>query len=101
VAVDVEPVVTTRTFADVPVTADGVATEPASVVVTIEGHQDEIEAIADGALQARVAGLEPGETTARWGERESGTLLVLVPDSAPSARVAAVKPSSVRVAPHP
>jgi len=101
VAVDVEPVVMTRTFTDVPVTADGDFTEPATVVVTIEGHQDEVEALADDALQARVAGLEPGETTARWGEKESGTLLVMVPDAAPSARVAAVKPSSVRVAPHP
>ena len=99
VAVDVEPVVMTRTFTDVPVV--GAATEPATVVVTIEGHQDEIEALADDALQARVAGLEPGEATARWGEKESGTLLVMVPDAAPSARVAAVKPSSVRVAPHP
>jgi YbbR domain-containing protein len=99
VAVDIEPVVMTRTFADVPVT--GAATEPATVVVTIEGHQDELEGLADDALQARVAGLESGEITARWDEKGSGTLLVMVPDSAPSARVAAVKPSSVRVAPHP
>lgn len=99
VAVDIEPVVMTRTFADVPVT--GAFTEPATVVVTIEGHQDELEALADDALQARVAGLEAGETTARWDEKGSGSLLVMVPDSAPSARVAAVKPSSVRVAPHP
>ena len=99
VAVDIEPVVMTRTFADVPVT--GAATEPTTVVVTIEGPQDELEALADDALQVRVAGLESGETTARWDEKGSGSLLVMVPDSAPSARVAAVKPSSVRVAPHP
>ena len=101
VAVDIEPVVITRTFAGVPVTAGGASTEPASVVVTIEGHQDQIEALADDALRARVAGLEPGETTARWVENEAGTLLVRPPDSAPSARVVAVKPSSVRVVPHP
>jgi YbbR domain-containing protein len=100
VAIDVEPVVISRTFADVPVVADGAVTEPASVVVTIEGHQDELEALADDSLQARVGGLEPGETSARW-DRDSGTLLVLVPESAPSARVAGVKPSTVRVAPRP
>jgi YbbR domain-containing protein len=101
VAVEVEPVVMTRTFTDVPVVTDGATPEPATVVVTLEGHQDEIEALGDDALQARVAGLEPGETIARWGEKDSGTLLVMPPDSAPSARVAAVKPSSVRVVPHP
>lgn len=100
VAIDIEPVVVTRTFADVPVRVEDAVADPASVVVTIEGHQDELEALPPDALQARVAGLEPGETTARWN-RDSGTLLVLVPDAAPSARVATVKPNAVKVTPHP
>jgi hypothetical protein len=101
VAIDVEPVVITRTFTDVPVVADGAVAEPTAVVVTVEGNQDELEALATDALQVRVAGLMPGETTARWTAGEADTLLVLVPDAAPSVRVAAVKPNAVKVTPNP
>jgi YbbR domain-containing protein len=97
VQIEVEPVVVSRTFTDVPVSADGATLDPPTVVVTLEGHQDELEALADEALEARVAGLEPNATTAHWQAKQAGTLLVIVPEAAPSARVTAVKPSTVKV----
>jgi hypothetical protein len=73
VAVDIEPVVMTRTFADVPVTADGGPTEPGTVVVTIEGHQDELEALA-GTMRSKRAsrGSSPGRPSHDGTRRSRG-----------------------------
>jgi hypothetical protein len=71
------------------------------VLVVVEGHQDEVEALASDALHARVAGLGADESIARWSDKDTGTLVVMVPETAPSVTVTVVKPTSVRVATHP